>query len=319
MPTSASAAFEIQVQRATSLQANDAISLIEEYYAAADVVARDGRETILELLAGPQSAIWVAYAGREPAGCILYRRLPRLGAAAELKRLYVRPAFRNRGIASQLLRAAESFAAQQNASWLYLDTKDDLRRAIAFYQLHGYKPCERYNDNPQATIFLRKKLPGGIAIRSFLPGDEQAFQALNEAWIGKHFRLEDKDRETLGDPERHILSQGGQIFFALRDEVPVGCCALLALENGDFEVAKMTVSEAHRGQGIGRKLLAHVIEYARARSIKRLYLETNASLKDAIHLYEAMGFQRLPPERVQPSAYSRADVYMEQVLSGPAG
>jgi len=41
---------------------------------------------------------------------------------------------------------------------MYLDTKDDLISAIKFYQRQGYEACERYNDNPQATMFMRKKL-----------------------------------------------------------------------------------------------------------------------------------------------------------------
>jgi hypothetical protein len=33
-----------------------------------------------------------------------------------------------------------------------------LQAAIAFYERHGYLRCDRYNDNPQATIFMRKRL-----------------------------------------------------------------------------------------------------------------------------------------------------------------
>ena len=45
-----------------------------------------------------------------------------------------------------------------------------------------------------------------------------------------------------------------------------------------------------------------------------LYLETNHVLTPAIHLYEAVGFRNLPQERVTPSPYARADVFMEMVL-----
>jgi ribosomal protein S18 acetylase RimI-like enzyme len=75
-----------------------------------------------------------------------------------VKRLYVRPAFRQRGIADKLLQALEQFASTQGAEWLYLDTSDDLKAAIAFYEGHGYLRCDRYNDNPQATIFMRKQI-----------------------------------------------------------------------------------------------------------------------------------------------------------------
>jgi GNAT superfamily N-acetyltransferase len=151
-------------------------------------------------------------------------------------------------------------------------------------------------------------------VRLFQPGDEEAFRALNEAWITKYFRLEDKDRETLEDPHSHVLLPGGQIFMAVRDGQRIGCCALIALKDGSMEVAKMAVAESERGRGIGRKLLDCAITCARTRAIPRLYLETNSSLPNAIRLYESAGFERLPAERIQPSLYARANVYMEMNL-----
>ena len=47
---------------------------------------------------------------------------------------------------------------QAGHSAVYLDTKDDLHAAIRLYDQLGYERCERYNDNPQATIFMRKRL-----------------------------------------------------------------------------------------------------------------------------------------------------------------
>ena len=153
-----------------------------------------------------------------------------------------------------------------------------------------------------------------VVFRDFQPGDREAFRTLNEAWIEKYFQLEEKDRETLGDPDRHILGKGGYIVMAERAGRPVGCCALIALADGCFEVAKMTVAEDERGQGVGRQLLERVIEFAREKSIRRLYLETNSKLQNAVRLYEAVGFRHLPGEKVAPSPYVRANVYMEMTL-----
>jgi ribosomal protein S18 acetylase RimI-like enzyme len=208
----------------------------------------------------------------------------------------------------------ERFASERQVAWLYLDTKDDLTGAIAFYRRHNYRVCERYNDNPQATIFMRKRLPTPVLIRLFETGDEDAFRTLNEEWISQYFHVEEKDRQTLNDPQSYVLAPGGQIFMALRNDQAVGCCALLALPDGSWEIAKMAVSKSERGQGIGRQLLEYVIQYAAARSIPRLYIETNSSLENAIHLYESVGFRHIPPERVKPSPYARADVFLERML-----
>jgi N-acetylglutamate synthase-like GNAT family acetyltransferase len=154
--------------------------------------------------------------------------------------------------------------------------------------------------------------PGiGITLRSFRRGsltDARAFRALNEAWIEKHFTLEPSDRAVLNDPEGHILDEGGRIFFAIVDGVIAGCCALIPMDPGVYEVAKMAVDEQLHNRGIGRKILVHTIEQARAFGATRLYLETNSRLVNAIHLYESLGFEHLPP---RPSPYARANVFMQ--------
>lgn len=159
------------------------------------------------------------------------------------------------------------------------------------------------------------KLPGNVFFRLFQPGDETAFRELNEQWIDAYFGIiEEKDREVLGNPRKYVLDPGGALVMAIQDGEVVGCCALRAMGNDTFEVAKMTVSRKLRGQGVGRRLLAAVVEQAKTMKAKKLYLETNSKLSDAIHLYESLGFQHVPLERVQPSPYARANVFMEMPL-----
>ncbi|HVW08954.1 MAG TPA: GNAT family N-acetyltransferase [Bryobacteraceae bacterium] len=153
-----------------------------------------------------------------------------------------------------------------------------------------------------------------LLFRMFEPGDETAFRELNEAWIRQYFAIEAKDREVLGDPQLHILDRGGEIVMAVLDGKPVGCCALLAMPDSCFEIGKMAVSEEWRGRGIGRDLLAYAVRRGRERGAKRLYLETSTKLPNAIHLYESQGFRYLPQGRVQPSPYTRSDLFMEMFL-----
>ena len=151
----------------------------------------------------------------------------------------------------------------------------------------------------------------GRTVRPFQRGDETAFRELNEAWISKYFRLEEKDREILNHPREKILDQGGQIFMALVDGEPAGCCALLKMSDTTMEVAKMAVDEHFQGQGIGRAVLGTVIDYARRLKLHRLYLETNHVLAPAISLYKSMGFAPVPEDRLIKSPYKRADVFLE--------
>jgi ribosomal protein S18 acetylase RimI-like enzyme len=150
-----------RIVRATVSQAADAWILLNEYYSEVEVVQRDTPETVREFLTNPDSGLWIAYAGDMPAGCVVLRPLKVFQSSGECKRLYVRAQFRRRGIAEALLDALEDYAVKSSLSWVYLDSKDDLPVAIAFYRRRGYEPCERYNDNPQATVFLRKSLKPG--------------------------------------------------------------------------------------------------------------------------------------------------------------
>jgi len=153
-----------------------------------------------------------------------------------------------------------------------------------------------------------------IGIRQFHPGDAAAFRRLNEEWITRFFRIEPKEENVLADPQRTILDLGGRIFFATAGERCVGCCALIRLGDKEFEVAKMAVEPSYQRAGIGRKLLHAAIEEGRNAGAQRLYLETNHVLTPAIRLYESLGFKHIPENRVVPSAYERADVYMELIL-----
>jgi len=155
-----------------------------------------------------------------------------------------------------------------------------------------------------------------ITFRTFQPGDELTFRELNEIWIVRYFSLEQADRVVLNDPVAKIIRPGGQIVMALDEGVAIGCCALLPIEESIFELAKMTVREDYRGQGVGKRLILATIDVAVKMGAVRLFLESNDRLANAVHLYESVGFRHLPPERVQASPYSRSNVHMELDLAG---
>ena len=156
-----------------------------------------------------------------------------------------------------------------------------------------------------------------IEIRSLAPCDDAtAFRTLNEEWITRYFTLEAKDRETLNNPVHSILLKGSHIFMAYAGAEAVGCVALIPMQNGVYELSKMAVSPHLRGRGLGRRLLQHAIAQARSIGASSLFLGSNTRLKDAVHLYESVGFRHVKPETLPPMPYNRADVFMEMPL-GP--
>jgi len=151
------AILSVRIERVRAVDDN-AMSLIEEYYESINVIVRDTPAAIQKLVDEPGSGLWLAYLDGEPVGCVILRPLPTIPNASECKRLYVRPPARGRHIADRLMDELEGFAKAYGYRYVYLDTYDDLKAAISLYQKRRYQACERYNGNPQATVFMRKCL-----------------------------------------------------------------------------------------------------------------------------------------------------------------
>ena len=93
--------------------------------------------------------------GRVVAGGGL-RRLA--GDTAEIKRMYVRPPERARGVAAELLAALEEAARRLGYRAVRLDTGPRQAHALALYRKAGYLDIEPYNDNPFASFWGEKAL-----------------------------------------------------------------------------------------------------------------------------------------------------------------
>ncbi|MDQ1096765.1 DNA-binding MarR family transcriptional regulator/GNAT superfamily N-acetyltransferase [Chryseobacterium sp. SORGH_AS909] len=139
---------------------------------------------------------------------------------------------------------------------------------------------------------------------------QNAFRSLNEEWISNYFEMEEADYKALDHPEEYILDQGGKIFVALYQNEPVGVCALIKMDDPeyDFEMAKMAVSPKAQGKNIGYLLGQKVIDAARASGASKIYLESNTILKPAISLYYKLGFQKISG---RPTPYQRCNIQME--------
>jgi GNAT superfamily N-acetyltransferase len=139
------------------------------------------------------------------------------------------------------------------------------------------------------------------------------FYKLNIEWLQTYFYVEPYDEEVLSKPETYILNKGGHIFFIKNDERILGTFALMPTANpACFELTKMAVLPAYRGQKIGQQLLQFAIDFAKRQSYESLMLYSNTKLENAIYLYRKYGFKELP---VEPNApYKRGNIKMELIL-----
>lgn len=148
------------------------IALIREYGASIAHVAgcsleHQGFEDELRTLPGRfdparGGRLLIALADEQPAGCIALRALPKLGPnVCEMKRMYVRPAFRGRGIGRLLVARLieEARSAGYSVMKLDTDTAPEFAAAIDLYRSLGFVECDRYNADPDPkTMWFEKRL-----------------------------------------------------------------------------------------------------------------------------------------------------------------
>jgi GNAT superfamily N-acetyltransferase len=109
----------------------------------------------------PRGIFLVAEVDGEPAGCGAWRALSPW--VVEIKRVYVEPAFRRRGLAQAIVVALEAGAARAGHGSVVLNTGQEQPEALALYADLGYGPIERYGIyacSPGA-VFLGKDLGPG--------------------------------------------------------------------------------------------------------------------------------------------------------------
>ena len=112
-------------------------------------------------LRAPGGAYVVGYEGTEAVAGGGVRRLA--VGVAEIKRMYVRPDARSRGVARALLAALEASASALGYETVRLDTGPKQVHALALYRSAGYVDVAPYNDNPFACFWGEKLLDPAIA------------------------------------------------------------------------------------------------------------------------------------------------------------
>ncbi len=129
------------------------------------------------------------------------------------------------------------------------------------------------------------------------PADPDARACLAAYFAEIDARFEDGFDAAAGLPAPDALLRppAGALLVARSGTEPVGCAALLFQAGGIAQIKRMWVAPAVRGTGLGRRLLVELEALAVRHGVRRLRLETNRVLDEAIGLYRSAGFVEVLP------------------------
>jgi GNAT superfamily N-acetyltransferase len=112
--------------------------------------------------------------------------------------------------------------------------------------------------------------------------------------LATDFGFQDPDAGLADFPGAYAPPRG-RLLLARVDGRPAGCVALRPLGDEVCEMKRLYVRSAFRGRGVGRALVAAVLDAARQVGYRRMVLDTMAVMTDARALYWAAGFRPTAP------------------------
>lgn len=121
--------------------------------------------------------------------------------------------------------------------------------------------------------------------------------------------------DALAEGARRYRPPTGAFVLAVAGEETAGCGALDLLDDVRAEVKRMWIAPAHRGQGLGRRLLSRLEEEAVRAGRTAIVLDTNGTLVEAIALYERAGYVAI--ERYNDNPY--AEHWFTKEIGPPEG
>lgn len=139
-----------------------------------------------------------------------------------------------------------------------------------------------------------------LLVRLIKPRDNAAIARVIR-WVSAEFGLTADKGYTVSDPYLDrlydIYSQPRCAYWVVELEGEIvgggGIAPLIGAEDDLCELQKMYFLPSLRGQGIAKKLALQALDFAQKHNFGRCYLETTASLTQAIALYEHLGFEHI--------------------------
>jgi len=216
---------------------------------------------------------------------------------------------------------SRSLLAQLTPQGKKLLHKLDQQQNIIFEQILSQLSAEETEQIENAITtyhkaICRSQAQQGLTIREIKPEDDQAMAQIIREVSAEYGLTPDKgygvSDPTLDSLSKEYLSDDACYWVIEENGVLLGGGGIAPLtanspmmeqstpksdpsfEDGVCELQKMYFSHQLRGKGLARRLAYQAIDFARKRGYHSCYLETTACLKEAVKLYESIGFEHLP-------------------------
>ncbi|WP_130804751.1 GNAT family N-acetyltransferase [Acinetobacter ihumii] len=154
-------------------------------------------------------------------------------------------------------------------------------------------------------------------IRPIQPDDNPAIAKIIRD-VSKEYGLATDAGFAVSDPTldqmSEVYAQANSQYWVIVDQydnvVGGGGIAPLLGDTSLLEIQKMYLLPTLRGHGFAKKLLQQCFEFAKAQGFNACYLETTSALKEAVGLYEKLGFQHLNQPRGQTGHSQACEIWM---------
>jgi DNA-binding MarR family transcriptional regulator/predicted N-acetyltransferase YhbS len=145
-----------------------------------------------------------------------------------------------------------------------------------------------------------------VRLRTVAPNDLAAVEAVSRyfAELDRRFPSGFDPGDATASDTAAMSPPSGVFVVATSDGEPVACGGVQAIGRATGEIKRMWVHPDWRGAGLGARMLAHLEEQARELGHRRVNLDTNGSLVEAIAMYAKAGYE--PVERYNDNPYAEA-------------
>ncbi len=152
----------VYTKPANQSELNDAINLFNEYASSLNISLAfqnftEELNNINTMYGSPTGSLLLVYDKNQAIACAAYRIIDE--AVCELKRMYIKPNYRGKGIGQKLLDMLCISAKEVGYKIMRLDTLDTMLPALSLYRKNGFAAIDPYYHNPnEGVVYMEKVL-----------------------------------------------------------------------------------------------------------------------------------------------------------------